>query len=343
MTVSGISKNDRPKVAVVLSPSLIGRLVSQDAVTRLRSFAEVLLPDPSTRLADQAPELLADAEGCLMGWGSPCLEGNLLEGAPRLQILAYAAGSVRPVVSQELFDRGVVVTSAAAANADEVAAYALGAILLACKGVFPASRVTRAGGWSADSAANDVTGRTVGIIGAGHVGRCVLRLLQGIPNGMNVLLYDPFVTTEAAAAMGASKAELTELLSRSDVVSLHAPSIPATDHMLNGSNLPLLGDRAVLINTARGTLIDPVALAAELERRPTLQAVLDVTDPDEPPPAGHPFRTLPNVMLTPHIAGAVAGAQKRMGDLAVDELYRHFVSHEPPLHPVTAKMLDYIA
>ncbi|MDQ2730636.1 MAG: hydroxyacid dehydrogenase [Armatimonadota bacterium] len=342
MTTRGVSGSERPRIAFVLHPSYIGRLVSEEAVARLRSFAELRLPEPDIRIADQAPELLADADGCLMGWGSPCLEGKLLEAANRLQILAYAAGSVRPVVSQELFSRGVVVTSAAAANADEVATYALGAILLACKGVFPSSLVTRTGGWGGE-AANDVTGRTVGIVGSGHVGRCVLRLLKSIPNGMKVLLYDPYVTVEAAAAMGATKVELTELLSQSHVVSLHAPSIPATNHMINASNLPLLQDRAALINTARGTLIDPVALAAELERRPTLQAVIDVTDPDEPPPAGHPFRTLPNVILTPHIAGAVAGAQQRMGDLAVDELHRHFVTHEPPLHPVTAAMMEFIA
>ncbi|HET6383813.1 MAG TPA: hydroxyacid dehydrogenase [Armatimonadota bacterium] len=331
-----------PTIAMVMRPGLFGPVVSDEAIARLKEFASVRTPQPDRPLAEQAPELLQDADGCVMCWGSPRLTADLLEHAPGLKILAYAAGSVRGVVSPELFDRGIIVTSAAAAIATEVAACALGLILCGLKGIFPTGRVTRAGGWRGE-ASGDVTGRTVGIIGAGHVGRRVIALLRGLPNDLKILLADPYVSAEGAAGMGVERASLEELLQRSDVVSIHVPSLPGTRHMLNASNLGLLKDGATLVNTARGSLIDPEALAAELARRPTLQALIDVTDPAEPPPADHPYRTLPNVNLTPHLAGPVRGAQARMGDLAVEELRRCFVERLAPLHPVTREMMEFVA
>ena len=335
----------RPEIAVVLPRRLIEPVLSEEALSKLQGFAEVRLPalDESVSLNDQAPGLMAGVDGCLMGWGSPRLDGSLLDVAPGLRILAYAAGSVRGVVSPELYDRGIVVTSAAAANADEVAAYALGAILCAAKGVFPASRAVRTGEWGHFSPLRDLSGCTVGIIGAGHIGRRVLSLLSALPNSPRILLHDPLVSAAEAECLGATLVDLDQLLGEADIVSLHAPSVPGTRHMLNAKNLPRLRDHATLINTARGSLVDPDALAAELRRRPTLQAILDVTDPTEPPPPGHPFRKLENVVLTPHLAGVVGPGRARMGDLAVEELYRYFVTREPALYPVTRAMLDFVA
>jgi len=153
------------------------------------------------------------------------------------------------------------------------------------------------------------------------------------------LLYDPYVSGEEARRLGATKVELDELLRRADIVSVHAPSLPETRHMLNARTLALMKDEAILINTARGALIDEVALVAELSKG-RFFAFLDVTDP-EPPAPDHPFRRLENVVLTPHLAGIVEDATW-LGEMEVEEL-RRFFSGEPPLHRVTREMLARIA
>src|SRR5581483_4071727 len=138
-----------------------------------------------------------------------------------------------------------------------------------------------------------------GIIGASRIGRIVIGMLKGY-NGVGVKLFDPYVSSEQASAMGVQSASLDDVC-RCEVVSVHAPNIPETRHMLNARTLGLLPDHAVLINTSRGALIDEAALIAELRRRP-LYVALDVTDP-EPPAKDSPLRSEPNVILTPHIAG----------------------------------------
>ena len=334
----------KPQIAVLVQSQLMGSVLSEAALDRLRSFAAVRLPVDTSliSLVEQAPRLMEVADGCILSWGSPRLDHTILTAAPDLEIVAYAAGSVKGIVTPELYARGVRVTSAASAIADEVTAYTLGVILCALKGVFQCARGTRNGAWGG-LPSGDVSSSTVGIIGAGHVGRKISRALIDLPLGVKVLLYDPLLSAEDAKALGVELVELNDLLTRSNVVSVHAPSIPATRGMLNESNLNLLGDGATLVNCARGSVIDAAALASELERRPSLQAVIDVTDPEEPPSEAHPYRKLPNVILTPHIAGGVGRARARMGDLSVEELYRHFVTHEAPLVPVSQEMLPYLA
>ena len=139
--------------------------------------------------------------------------------------------------------------------------------------------------------------------------------------------------------MGAEKTELEDMLSRADIVTLHAPAKPATRQMINTDRLALMKDDALLINTARGTLIDEEALIAELSKG-RLFAFLDVTDP-EPPDVYNPLRRLENVVVTPHLAGCIEDCS-RMGEMAVEEL-RRFFAGEPPLYQVTQEMLDRIA
>src|SRR5207249_1611758 len=167
-----------------------------------------------------------------------------------------------------------------------------------------------------------------------RVGREVLRLLKHYPR-LRVRVYDPYLSADEAAELGVEKATLEQVCG-CDVVSVHAPSIPATRHMLNARTLALLPDHAVLINTARGSLLDEAALVAEVRRRP-LYVYLDVTDP-EPPLADAPLRREPNILLTPHIAGAMNQARRDMGRLAVDEVLR-FLHNEPLEHEVTRAML----
>jgi phosphoglycerate dehydrogenase-like enzyme len=276
---------------------------------------------------------LEQAEVVLSGWGCPPLDALLLARAPELRAIVHAAGGVKGHVTDACWDRGLLVSTAAGANAEPVAEYTLARILLANKGAGRLAREYRARRAPIDliSEFPDVgnLGKTVGIVGLSRIGKRVVELLR--PFELDVLVSDPYV---------AGAAELDDLLRASDVVSLHAPSLPSTRHMLDARRLSLLRDGATLINTARGALIDQDALVAELITG-RIDAVIDVTEPEVLPPDS-PLYDLPNVVLTPHIAGALGVEVRRLGDSALDELER-YARGEPFAHPVTRADLDRIA
>jgi len=178
--------------------------------------------------------------------------------------------------------------------------------------------------------------QTVGVISAGHVGKCVMRLLRRYH--CRILLYDPFVTEEEAREQfGAEKVDLVTMARESDVVTCHAPKLDATKHMWNASHFRLMKDKAIFVNCSRGANIDEAAMIAELQTG-RIFACIDVTEP-EPCALDSPLRTLPNVILTPHIAGPHT---YRVGEMAAEELSRCFAGEEP-LYRVTKDMLYRIA
>ena len=179
--------------------------------------------------------------------------------------------------------------------------------------------------------------KKIGIIGASNVGRHVIKLLGSF--SVEILLYDPFVKPEEAKALGVTLVGLDELLRLSDIVSLHAPEKPDTIHMLNAERLAMMKDDALVINTARGALIDEKAFIRELEKG-RFFAFLDVTDP-EPPAADSPLRKLENVVITPHSAGCIENCG-RMGEMAAEEL-RRFFAGEPAIYEMKPDMFGRIA
>jgi phosphoglycerate dehydrogenase-like enzyme len=331
----------RPTAVLSMMDGLRDYAFPPDRLARLREVAELLDDEPLTRLDDErAEELLGRAEVLVGHWGCPTLTAEVLERAPRLGLFAYAAGTVKWQVTDAVWDRGVVVTSAAAANAVPVAEYTVAAIVLANKGVWsfaarerdPQARVPL------DPARVGNVGKRIGLVGASHVGRHVVELLRSYE--VEVAVADPYLSDEEAARLGVRQMELDELCRWCDVLSLHAPDVEATRGMIGADQLAALADGATLVNTARGALVDHDALLAELSSG-RLSAVLDVTDP-EPLPPDSPLRSLPNVVLTPHIAGAMGTEMVRLADLAIDEVAR-FGRGEPPRHPVTRDDLARIA
>jgi phosphoglycerate dehydrogenase-like enzyme len=311
-----------PRAVFAMDPVHLPLLFPPPLMTRLRETADI---DPALVVRDfadpAAADALAAAEVLITGWGCPRLDADVLVQAPRLRTVLHAAGSVRALVSEALWARGITVVSAVTGNAVPVAEYTLAMILLAGKDAFAHReryRTTHAYPSPAETAATGNLGRRVGIIGASRVGRRLLELLR--PFDFAVSLYDPYVDTAEAAALGAQSLPLEDLLRGSDIVSLHAPDIPGTYRMLDRDRLALIRDGGLLINTSRGALVDPDALAEELVSG-RLSAVLDVTEP-EPLPAGSPLYTLPNVFLTPHIAGSLGNELERLGRIVVDELER---------------------
>jgi phosphoglycerate dehydrogenase-like enzyme len=156
-------------------------------------------------------------------------------------------------------------------------------------------------------------------VGASRIGRRVIRRL--VTFGFQVLVSDPYLDAREAAVLGAQWTELDELCRRSSIVTLHAPDLPETRHLMDARRLALMERGTTLINTARGALVDTDALTAACAAG-HLDAVLDVTDP-EPLPPGHPLFALPNVMITPHVAGVQGSEMRRLGEFAIEELERY--------------------
>ncbi|HEX4723682.1 MAG TPA: hydroxyacid dehydrogenase [Pseudonocardiaceae bacterium] len=285
---------------------------------------------------------LTDVDVLITGWGCPPIDAAVLAAAPRLRAVIHAAGTVKGHVGAAVFERGIVVSSAAAVNARPVAEYTLAMILLANKEIRAMAQRYRAERRKieivAEYPAIGNLGRTVGVLGASRVGREVLRLLA--PFDLHVLLTDPYVTAAEAADLGAELVELPELFRRGDIVTVHAPAIPETRGLVDAALLALLADGATLINTARGAVVDQDALLAHL-RTGRISAVLDVTEP-EVPPADSPLWQLPNVLLTPHAAGAAGTELSRLGACAVDELGR-FAAGEPLAFAVELAQLAVMA
>lgn len=333
----------RPTVVLAMVPMFTAGQFTAAHFARLEAVADLPDRQPLTDLGDaRATALLAGADVLLTGWGCPLLDEAALARAPRLRAIVHAAGTVKPHVGEACWDRGLLVSSAAAANAVPVAEYTLAAILFANKRVFRLQRRYRALReyrlWPREAPGLGNYRKVVGLIGASQVGRKVLELLR--PFDFELLLHDPYVGADEAAALGARWLELDALLAAADVVSLHAPALPATHNLLDRRRLALLRDGAVLINTARGWLVDGEALTAELVSG-RIEAVIDTTEPEVLPPDS-PLYDLDNVFLTPHIAGALGHETQRLADHAVAEIER-FARGQPFATPVRREELERLA
>lgn len=312
-----------PTSALVMHPVVRDELIRDDHLQRLDRSVTMVHHSPF-RALDELAEHLPKIEILITSWGCPRIDAEAIDRMPRLKLIAHLAGSVKGFLDDSVWRRGILVTNAVAANAVPVAEYTLAAILFANKRVFQlhdfyrVHRENRAP-WSKEAPNVGNYGKTIGIIGASHVGRLVMEHLRRFD--FKVLLYDPYVTPLATRDMGATKVGLSELFSQADVVSLHAPLLNDTRHMVGARELALMKDGAILINTARGGLIDQTALEKELCSG-RLNAVLDTTDP-EVLPAHSPLFELPNVFLTPHIAGSLGSETQRLTDCIVDEVERY--------------------
>ncbi|WP_369200660.1 hydroxyacid dehydrogenase [Streptomyces sp. PU-14G] len=332
----------KPAAALAMSEKAADAVLKPAARRRLGEavdLAPALLTDFATAAAR---ETLATTELLVTGWGCPPLNATALAHAPRLRAVAHTAGSVKGHVTKECWARGIEVSSAAAANAAPVAEYTLAMILLANKRVLPAARAYAARRVREEWLFADPTlgnyRRTVGIVSASLVGRRVIELLGA--HELRVLLHDPYVTEAEAAALGATKTELPQLFAASDVVSVHAPLLPATRGLVSRELLALLRDGGTLVNTARGAVVDQEALTDEVLTG-RLHAVLDVTEP-EVLPAGHPLWECENVLLTPHLAGSQGNELDRLAELAVQEVHR-WAAGEGFAHAVLPERRELLA
>ncbi len=328
------------RALVICPPEHREHVFPPDVLQEIAALADCPWPVLDPKNWADAGEALGGADVIFSTWGMPKLSEEFLGMCPSLKAVYYAAGSVKGFATDEAWERRVTISSAWAANGVPVAEYSLAAILLSLKRFWHFSREMREG--RATHSGLSVPGAyhsKVGLVSLGAVGRATARLLR--PFELTLLAHDPFLDPEQAIDLNVGLVPLNQLFRESDVVSLHAPWIPATENMINGGLISSMKQGATLINTSRGAIINEGEMVEVLASRPDLTAILDVTYP-EPTPADSPLRSLPNVVLTPHIAGSMQGECARMASWMADEL-RRYIAGEPLLHSVTRDMLAKMA
>ncbi len=330
------------KALYILDPGPYAWIYGPQERADIAQLVDVYAP-PQTRASIQTdPSVLAPAEIVLSGWGAPEFNAALLDKMPNLKAVFYGAGSVRGVATDALWERGIVICSAWGANAVPVSEYTLAQILFSLKHGWRLAqhvRAQRAYPPREAMTCPGAYGSTVGVISLGMIGRLVCERLK--PFDVRVIAYDPFVSPEVARALNVELCSLDEVFRRADVVSLHTPWLPETEGMIRGRHFALMKPGATFINTARGAVVNEPEMIAALQDRPDLFAVLDVTHP-EPPAPDSPLYTLPNVLLTPHIAGSMNDECRRQGRYMVDEL-RRYLSGQPLQWQITRERAALLA
>lgn len=334
-----VTNMSKPKVVITIGQMHYERMINAGAMEDLVKFAEVVHHN-GQQPAQKADliRLLADADACITSWEVARIDEAVIAAAPRLKALVHMGGSVKKIVSDALWDKGIKVFSARAALAKDVAETTLGLMIIGIKNIWPLAHHVRSGGWRESRywPSRELHRNKVGIVGASEVGRHVITLLK--PFDALILLYDPYVSETEAEKLGVRKVSLEEMAREADIISLHAPFLPATDKIISAELLKMMKDDCILINTARGALIDEPALVAELQNS-RLFAFLDVTDL-EPPALDSPLRSLENVVVMPHLAGCIKDCS-HLSILAVEEL-RRFFGGEPLIHEITLDIVNQI-
>jgi phosphoglycerate dehydrogenase-like enzyme len=338
-----MSGDPRLKILVLTPSPLLDEIMSPRAIKVLEGLGQVEWNRSGRNLTQN--EVMERLRGCtavFTSWGPPLFDDELLDAAADLKFIGHAAGSIKRFIPPSVFERGVVVTHAANTIAASVAEWTLGIMLIGLRRIYTVDRAMQAGeAWPTykDLEPTGLYGKRVGIIGASHVGRALIRLLQ--PFDTDILVYDPYLDDEDAAEMGVSRVDaLDELIATSDVITNHAPTTEATKGMLDARLWSLVKDGALFVNTARADAADYDALLVELHSG-RFTAALDVF-PEEPLAEDSQFRTLPNVILSPHAAGLTIESKLRLGETVVDEFARFF-DGAPLHHQVTADMLSKMA
>lgn len=267
----------------------------------------VLAPDTTEATAVR---LLADADGLILR-ASTRVTREVLRGARRLRVIARTGVGYDNVDVAAASELGILVTIVPGANANSVAEHAIAMMLAWSKQVFFMDRATRKRDWSVrfSEKQREIAGQTLGLLGFGRIGRATAR--KALALGMRVIAYDPAIA-EAKNVDGVNVCkEMKEVLAQADYLSLHLPATPTTRNFINAARLAEMKLGAFLINTARGSLVDEAALAGALREGRLAGAALDVFQ-SEPPPPDYALFDLPNVILSPHVAGSTVESNERI-------------------------------
>jgi phosphoglycerate dehydrogenase-like enzyme len=334
-----ISRNKRqPRAAFCLGQREYDWIYGSDErrdIAEMTALVDHLITPDVLR---ENPAALRDIEVIFSGWGGPRIDDGFLRHAPDLKLVLYGAGSLSIIATYAAWERGIRFCSAAYANSIPVAEYSLGMILLSLKHVWHHAIAIKAQKrWSQQVPAPGCYRSVVGLASLGMTARILVEKLKDFD--LRVIAYDPFVSLEEAENLGVELVTLPDLFIRSDVISIHTPLLKETHGLVTGALVSTMKHGASLINTSRGAVINEPEMLDVAARRPDLQFIMDVTDPEPPAPGSRIF-DLPNVITTPHIAGSMDRECQRMGRLMVDEL-RRYLADEPLQYEITAEKAQH--
>ena len=321
----------------LLDLNFISQVYSKDTILEIKKLTNLLSEPFPVKKYHNYLDVLKETEIVFSGWGGPTFNKELLDLMPKLEVVFYAAGSIKKIVSDDFFNRQIKITTANQVNALPVAQFTVACIVFGLKKahqyqleikkmqVYPnPSQLVNLG----------VYEKTIGLVSFGAISKEVVKLLKNYK--INIQVYDPFLTKAEADFYQVKKVELNNLFESSDVVSIHTPLLQETRHLIKKEHLLTLKEGAVFINTARGAIIDELALIEVFSKRKDLFAYLDVVDP-EPPVINSQLYSLENVFLTPHLAGSLGSEISQMGDFMLEEL-KLYLNNQPLKAEVNKEM-----
>ena len=306
---------------------IISEFMDDAAVASLATQFNIVYEQDLADRRDALTSLLAGADALIVR-NRTQVDAGLLAAAPRLRVVGRLGVGLDNIDTAACAARDIEVIPATGANALAVAEYVIGTAMLLLRGTYQSSDAVGAGKWPRGPLSNgrEIAGKTLGLIGFGGIGRLAATLARGLR--MRVIAFDPQVSASSPlwGEHGALGVTLDTVIAQSDVLSLHVPLSEATRHLIGAPQLARMKPDAILINTARGGVVDEAAVAAALRGGTLGGAALDVFDA-EPLPAGSPLAGCPNLLLTPHIAGVTRESNVRVSSMIADAVARALQSH----------------
>ena len=311
---------------ILVTPTSFGPTAKLAPKEKLLAFADEIVYNPHSRplTEDELIPLLDGCEGYLAGLDF--ITEKVINAAQNLKVISrYGIGCDR-VDLEAAKKRGIIVTNTPGANADAVADLTLGLMLSVARMIPMLDHSTKQGEWKRNTGI-ELSGKTLGLLGFGMIGKAVARRALGF--GMTVLAYDPYIDEAYANENGILSRSFKHVIEESDFISLHLPLLESTANIIGKENIEKMRPGAIIINTARGGLIDEAALYKAIESGHIGGAGLDAYE-NEPPDASQPLYQLPNVVTTPHTGAHTAEASLNMATMAVDNLISVLESGECP-------------
>jgi phosphoglycerate dehydrogenase-like enzyme len=316
----------------VSKPELKKVLFSEDSIRLLQSFSDVDWVEENVKLtSEELAGMIGGYDACITSWGTPRFTRDVLEKANKLTFIGHAAGTVVPLLDEYVFELPIQVVSANAPLAKTTAEGVIAMMLTGSWKLWEYNNNLKRGYFSTNyETVMGLSGQTVGIIGFGEVAREVIRLIK--PFEPRILVYDKYVDPQVIESFGAEPSGLEELLRASGIVSLHCALTPETAGLVGREQLSMMRDGSLLLNTARGPVVDEEALLAEL-RSERIYAVLDVYN-QEPLPMNHELLQLSHAFCLPHVGAYQRYWKSRFGLYVIEQLNK-IVAGEIPQGVIT--------
>ncbi|MGI6298353.1 MAG: phosphoglycerate dehydrogenase [Saccharofermentanales bacterium] len=307
-------------VKVLVTPRSFGKTDPKAYAMLADAGLEIVRNETGSILnEDQLAELLTDCDGVIIGVDP--LTARVLNAAPHLKAIAKYGVGLDNIDLEVCKARGIQVSRTIGANSEAVADYAFALMLALARRLLPIDKLCRLDNWQKITTV-DVTGRTLGLLGFGAIGRNVARRASGF--NMEIMAYDVVWDEDYATANNIIRASADEICAKADFISLHLPLLPETNHIIDARRLEMMKPTAILVNTARGGLIDEAALLQALKEEKIYGAGIDVFETE--PPADKSWYELSNVILGSHCAASTIGATENMGRMAAANLIRDLSS-----------------